>query len=178
MEVENFMEQLKKIIRDIPDFPKPGIIFKDITPLLASPKHYRKMIQWFIDSVEDLPYIDKVLGAEARGFIIAAPVAYKLKAGFIPARKPKKLPYKTISQSFALEYGTDSFEIHTDAILKDEKVLIVDDVLATGGTAEALAKLVEALGGKVIGFRFLIELSFLKGIDKLKNYDVKSLIVY
>ena len=171
------MDDLKKMIRDIPDFPKPGIIFKDITPLLGSAKYFKKMIKAFEETCEDLK-VDKVLGAEARGFIIAAPVALKLKSGFIPARKPKKLPYKTISQSFALEYGTDSFEIHTDSIKKDEKILIIDDVLATGGTAEAMVKLVEQLGGKVVGLRFLIELTFLKGIDKLKKYDVKSLVKY
>jgi len=177
MEEVKIMEELRSIIRDIPDFPKAGIIFKDITPLLGNQKYFRKTIKWFEDSVEDLK-IDKILGAEARGFILAAPVAYKLKAGFIPARKPKKLPYKTISQSFALEYGTDSFEIHIDSIAKGENVLIVDDVLATGGTAEALAKLVEQLGGNVVGFRFLIELSFLNGKSKISKYDVKSLITY
>ncbi|HPG31312.1 MAG TPA: adenine phosphoribosyltransferase [bacterium] len=171
------MKDLKDIIRDVENFPKQGIIFKDITPLLGDGKYFNKMIKMFIESVKDLK-IDKVLGAEARGFIIAAPVAYKLKAGFIPARKPRKLPYKTISQSFNLEYGTDSFEIHTDAIKPGENILILDDVLATGGTAEALVKLVETLGGNVIGLRFLIELSFLKGLDKLQKYNVKSLIKY
>nr|MBP7654816.1 adenine phosphoribosyltransferase [Candidatus Dependentiae bacterium] len=144
------MKDLKDIIRDVPDFPKQGIIFKDITPLLGNGKYLNKMIKLFLESVKDLK-IDKVLGAEARGFILAAPVAYKLKTGFVPARKPKKLPYKTISQSFNLEYGTDSFEIHTDSIKEGENVLILDDVLATGGTAEALVKLVETLGGKVVG---------------------------
>ncbi len=171
------MDDLKKLVRDIPDFPKPGIIFKDITPLLGSGKYFRRTIKAFEDSVSNIE-VNKILGAEARGFILAAPLAIKLKAGFIPARKPNKLPFQTISQSFALEYGTDSFEIHTDSILKNENILIVDDVLATGGTAEAMAKLVEQLGGKVVGFRFLIELTFLKGIEKIKNYDVHSLIKY
>jgi adenine phosphoribosyltransferase len=169
------MNDLANVIRDIKDFPKEGIVFKDISPILQNPKYFNEAIDWYMDSVKDLK-IDKVLGAEARGFIFGAPVASKLNAGFVPARKPGKLPAETISEEFKLEYGTDKFEIHKDSIEPGENVVIIDDLLATGGTAEALCKLVERLGGKVAAVCFLIELDFLKGISKLNNYNVKSLI--
>jgi len=171
------MEDLKKIIRDVPDFPKKGIIFKDIAPLLGNGPAFKKVINWITSSCKNLK-IDKVVGAEARGFMFAAPAAAALNAGFVPARKPGKLPYKTISEEFALEYGTDKFEMHEDAVKKGENVLIVDDLLATGGTAEALVKLVKRLGGNVVGVRFIIELEFLNGLSKLKGCPVETLIKY
>lgn len=170
MELENF-------IRDIQDFPKEGIVFKDITPLLANSKAFQYAIDMLCDKyVKDK--VDYVLGAEARGFIIASAMAYKLDAGFIPARKPGKLPYNTTKEVYELEYGTDALEVHEDAIKEGDKVLVVDDVLATGGTAAAKTALVEKQGGKVFGPAFLIELTFLKGREKLTKYDVFSLIKY
>lgn len=168
---------LKTYIRDIKDFPKEGIIFKDITPLLADSKAFQYSIDMLCDKFVDAK-VDYVLGAEARGFIIASAMAYKLDAGFIPARKPGKLPYATAKQVYDLEYGTDSLEVHEDVIKKGNRVLVVDDVLATGGTAAAKASLVEKMGGEVIGPAFLIELSFLNGRDKLQGYDILSLIKY
>lgn len=167
---------LKAYIRDIPDFPKKGIVFKDITPLLAD----KQAFKYAIDSLAELvtSQVDLVLGAEARGFIIGGALAYRLGAGFIPARKPGKLPYQVTSALYELEYGQDALEIHEDSITPGEKVLIVDDVLATGGTARAKADLVEKLGGKVVSLAFLIELSFLQGRKKLKDYNVQSLITY
>lgn len=168
---------LKTYIRDIKDFPKEGIVFKDITPLLADSKAFQYSIDMLCDKFVDAK-VDYVLGAEARGFIIASAMAYKLDAGFIPARKPGKLPYATAKQVYDLEYGTDSLEVHEDVIKKGNRVLVVDDVLATGGTAAAKASLVEKMGGEVIGPAFLIELSFLNGRDKLQGYDILSLIKY
>lgn len=168
---------LKEIIRDIPDFPKEGIIFKDITPLLQSPLAFAKAIEDIASHFAERK-IDLILGAEARGFILGGALAYKLKTGFIPARKPGKLPYSVTRAIYELEYGTDSLEIHEDSIRQGEKVLIVDDVLATGGTAKAKAELVEKLKGEVVGIAFLIELGFLKGREKLSDYDVFSLITY
>ncbi len=168
---------LKTYIRDIPDFPKPGIVFKDITPLLQSPKAF----QYAIDSIAKRYSSDKVdliLGAEARGFIIGGALAYKLNTGFIPARKPGKLPHNTTKAEYELEYGMDSLEMHMDAIKPGEHVLVVDDVLATGGTASAKVDLVEQLGGKVIGVAFLIELTALNGRDKLGNHNVFALMKY
>ncbi|HAF95196.1 MAG TPA: adenine phosphoribosyltransferase, partial [Elusimicrobia bacterium] len=155
-------ESIKKIIRDVPDFPKKGIIFKDITPLLADHAMFGKMIKLMAEPYRNRG-ITKVLGIEARGFLLAAPIAMELKAGLVPVRKTGKLPYKTVSASYALEYGRDTLQIHEDAVTKDEKVLIVDDVLATGGTASAVCELVEKLGGKVAAIAMLIELEFLKG---------------
>lgn len=168
---------LEKYIRDVPDFPKQGIIFKDITTLLQDGDAFRlslnRMIKKHLDGK-----IDKVVGIEARGFVLGGVMAYKLGCGFVPARKPGKLPYRSKREEYTLEYGTNALEIHEDAIRAGEKVLIVDDLLATGGTALAAAKLVEALGGQVAGVEFLIELGFLHGRDKLRGYAVHSLISY
>lgn len=166
---------LEGYIRDIPDFPKPGIVFKDITPLLASPEGLRQAIDALAAPYEGSG-ITKVLGAEARGFILGGALAYKLGAGFIPARKPGKLPWTTTSAEYALEYGTDQLEMHTDAICCGDRVLIVDDVLATGGTAAAKADLVDRGGAEVIGFAFLMELDFLNGRERLGDRDIVSLV--
>ncbi len=168
---------LKSIIRDIPDFPKPGIIFKDITPLLSDHLAFRKVILDISARFADSD-IDLILGAEARGFIFGSVLAYEMGVGFVPARKPGKLPHRTTTATYELEYGTDSLEVHEDAISPGQRVLVVDDVLATGGTAGAKAELVEKLGGKVAGLAFLIELTFLSRRDKLAGYDIFSLISY
>ena len=159
---------LASYIRDVPDWPKEGIVFKDITPLLASPEGFRDAIDTLAQAFEDAG-VTKILGAEARGFIFGGALGYALGAGFVPARKPGKLPWETTSVQYELEYGTDSLEVHCDAIGADDKVLIVDDVLATGGTAAAKAGLVEQVGATVVGFAFLIELDFLNGRDKLPD---------
>jgi len=169
--------ELKSYVRDIPDWPKEGIVFKDITPLLGDKDSFK----YAIDSIANYfkgKGIDLVLGAEARGFIFGSALAYTMGCGFIPARKPGKLPYNTLSAEYELEYGMDSLEMHEDAIKPDQRVLIVDDVIATGGTAAAKVKLVEQLGGEVAGLAFLIELSFLNGRTKIDGYDVYSLITY
>lgn len=170
-------EVLRARIRDIPDFPKPGIVFKDVTPLLADPVALSTMIDEIVVGL-GRGTVDKVVGIEARGFIVAAPVAYHMAAGFVPVRKRGKLPWETESASYSLEYGEETLEIHRDAIAKGERVAIVDDVLATGGTAEATAQLVERLGGVVAGMAFLIELGFLKGRARLTDYDLFSLVAY
>jgi adenine phosphoribosyltransferase len=171
------MEDLKAYIREVPDFPKPGILFYDITTLLQDPLALRMTVDrfvWFFAQKR----IDKVVGIESRGFIFAPTVAYNLNAGFVPVRKPGKLPYQAARQGYDLEYGTDSIEMHNDAVKPGEHVLIVDDLIATGGTALAAAKLVESLGGQVAGFGFLVELTFLPGRQKLQGYEVQSLIQY
>lgn len=168
---------LKKLIRDVPDFPKKGIIFKDITTLLKNFDGMHNAVEELYNFIESKE-ITKVAGIESRGFILGGLLAQKLHAGFVPIRKPGKLPAETISESYSLEYGTDSIEIHKDAIQKDDKVLLHDDLLATGGTMEAACKLVERLGGEVVQISFLIELTFLNGREKLKKYDVRSLIQY
>lgn len=168
---------LKSKIREIPDFPKKGINFKDITPLLLDHAAFSYALHQIIRRFRG-EGIDIVASAESRGFIIGSVLAYELGAGFVPLRKPGKLPYKTIRQEFQTEYSTDAFEIHEDAIKKGDNVLIVDDVLATGGTASAAAQLVERLGGRVASLVFLIELSFLKGREKIKKYPVFSLLSY
>jgi len=171
------MLDLRKIIRSIPDFPKPGIVFRDITTLLQDPKALR----WVVDNLADhfdSGRIDMVAGAEARGFIFAPAVAYKLGAGFVPVRKPGKLPFETVRATYQLEYGTDTLEIHKDAIKSGQRVLMVDDLLATGGTMLACCDLIERLGGKVAGCAFVVELSFLKGRQKLARYEVFSLVDY
>jgi adenine phosphoribosyltransferase len=168
---------LEKFVRDIKDFPKEGIVFKDITPLLADKKAFQYAIDMLCDKFVGNK-VDYVLGAEARGFIMASAMAYKLDAGFIPARKPGKLPYNTCKEVYELEYGTDSLEVNEDAIKQGDKVLVVDDVLATGGTAAAKVALVQKQGGIVFGPAFLIELTFLDGRRKLSNLDVFSLIRY
>jgi adenine phosphoribosyltransferase len=169
--------KIKDYIRDIADFPKPGVIFKDITPLL---NNHRAMVE-ATDQLLKLignSKIDKVVGMESRGFFFATLLAERLQAGFVPVRKPRKLPYQTIAQEYDLEYGKDILEIHADAIQKGEKVLIHDDVLATGGTAQAVCRLIERLGGEIVQVNFLMELSFLHGRQKLEPYQVKSLLQY
>jgi adenine phosphoribosyltransferase len=171
------MDNLKKLIREVPDFPKPGILFYDITTLLKDGAGFKTVIDALKTRYEKAP-VDLVLGIEARGFIFAPALAYALGAGFVPVRKPKKLPAGTVRQEYQLEYGTDSLEIHEDAIQPGQHVLIVDDLLATGGTAAAVARLVERLGGKVAGLGFVVELDFLKGREKLAGRDVFSLLHY
>jgi len=166
---------LDAYIRDIKDCPKEGIVFKDITPLLASPEGFKAAIDTIASEYVDSG-ITKVMGAEARGFIFGGALAYNLGAGFVPARKPGKLPWTTTSHSYALEYGTDSLEVHTDALVPGDVVLIVDDVLATGGTADAKAALVEKMGAQVAGFAFLLELDFLGGREKLGEPKIVTLI--
>jgi len=168
---------IKKYIRGVKDFPKKGILFRDITTLLKEPEVSRQTLDLLFSFAKDLN-INKVVGIEARGFIFGALLAEKLNAGFVPIRKPGKLPAETESATYALEYGTDTIEIHKDAIQYGEKVLLHDDLLATGGTARAAASLIEKLGGEVVQISFVIELTMLKGREKLKNYDVKSLIEY
>lgn len=165
------------LIRDIPDFPKPGIIFKDITPVLQNPEAFAEIIDGMADYALSKK-ADVVVGVESRGFVLGSPVALKLGKGFVPVRKVGKLPHETIQCEYALEYGTSVVEIHKDAITPGQRVLIVDDLLATGGTAAASVKLVEELGGQVAGIVFLIELAFLNGREKLPGYDVKSFITY
>ena len=171
------MEHLKKLIREVPGFPKPGILFYDITTLLKDAAGFKAVIDALKARYEETP-VDLVLGIEARGFIFAPALAYALGAGFIPVRKPKKLPAQTVREEYQLEYGTDSLEIHADAIEPGQNVLIVDDLLATGGTAAAVTSLVEKLGGKVAGIGFVVELDFLKGREKLAGHDVFSLLRY
>ena len=171
------METLKKMIREVPDFPKPGINFYDITTLLLNPEGLEMTIDALVENCRGVN-IDTVIGVESRGFIFATPVAYQLGAGFIPVRKPKKLPAECVSVSYELEYGTDTLEMHKDAVGEGHNVLIVDDLLATGGTAKAVVDLVESVGGTVAGLLFVVELNFLKGREKFNGYDVKSLIQY
>ena len=168
---------LKDLIRDIPDFPKPGVVFKDITPLLADPDGFGYALEAITGAFAD-GRIDKVVGIEARGFMFAAPIAYRLHAGFIPVRKMGKLPWSIEREEYLLEYGTDLLEIHADAVQPGERVLIVDDVLATGGTASATVRLVERLGGEVVGLGFVIELSFLDGRRQLPGRQLVSLVTY
>ena len=170
-------EQLRTLVRDVPDFPQPGIVFKDITPLLADELAFSTVIDLIVVHF-GRGSVDKVAGIEARGFILASPVAYHFGAGFVPVRKADKLPFETESEEYELEYGMASLEIHTDAVTPGERVLIVDDVLATGGTARATAQLVERIGGKVVGIACLIELGFLRGRERLGDYDLFTLIGY
>jgi adenine phosphoribosyltransferase len=171
------VEDLKKLIREVPDFPKPGILFYDITTLLKDPVGLRQAVDVLADHYAGRK-IDRVVGIEARGFIFAPMVAYRLNAGFVPVRKPKKLPAATARATYNLEYGQDALEMHRDAITPGREVLIIDDLLATGGTAAAVAQLVESLGGRVAGIGFLIELEFLKGREKLTRYEVHSVLKY
>ncbi|AOY76950.1 adenine phosphoribosyltransferase [Clostridium formicaceticum] len=168
---------LSKKIREVQDFPKEGINFKDITTLLQDKDAFQYMVNKLAQELEDLE-IDIVVGPESRGFLVGAPVAYKIGAGFVPVRKPGKLPHETMRYEYQLEYGSDVLEIHKDAIQPGQKVAILDDLLATGGTVLATAKLIEALGGEVVSINFLIELAFLKGRDVLKSYHVKTLVSY
>lgn len=168
--------ELSSYIRDIPDFPQEGVMFKDITPLLADPAAFHRAVDTLADTYRDTG-VTKVMGAEARGFIFGGALAYNLGAGFVPARKPGKLPWNTTKATYALEYGTDSLEVHADALGPDDVVLIVDDVLATGGTAAAKAELAVSTGARVAGFAFLIELDFLHGREKLpEGANIVSLI--
>ena len=168
---------LKDSIRTIPDFPKAGIIFRDVTTLFKDPVAYKQLVDGIVESLNGQT-IDVVVGPEARGFVLGSALAYALGAGFVLARKPGKLPCKTIRHEYALEYGTDALEIHTDAIQPGERVLVVDDLLATGGTALATIRLVEQAGGKVAAARFAIELSDLGGRELLKGYDVSAAVCY
>ena len=168
---------LKAKIREIDDFPRKGISFKDITTLMQDGKAFKFAVDKIIEDLRD-KNVDIVVGPEARGFLMGTPVAYGLEVGFVPIRKPGKLPYETVKFEYDLEYGTDTLEIHKDAILKGQRVAIVDDLLATGGTMVATAKLIESLGGEVVAMEFLIELEFLNGRDILGNYHINSLIKY
>ena len=165
------------MIRDVPDFPKEGIIFKDITTLIKDPEAFKQAVDILADHYTGQE-VDLVVAVEARGYIFGAPIAYKLGAGFIPVRKAGKLPAEKVREEYELEYGTDSVEMHTDAIVPGQKILIVDDLIATGGSAAATVRLVERLGGEVLGIAFLIELAFLKGVEKLKGYDVFTVFEY
>jgi len=171
------MKELQELIRSIPDFPKKGILFRDITTLLQNGREFRRAIDILAEHYKGKK-IDQIVAVESRGFIIASPLAYKLSAGIIPVRKKGKLPYKTVEATYELEYGTDTLEMHADAFQPGANILIVDDLLATGGTAKATIDLVEKLKGKVVGICFLIELTDLKGIEKLKGYEVLSIIKY
>ncbi|WP_224243628.1 adenine phosphoribosyltransferase [Hyalangium gracile] len=168
-------DDVKARLRDVQDFPRPGIVFKDITPMLADPALFGRVINGMAAPFRG-QHVTKVIGVEARGFILGAPVALALNAGFVPARKPGKLPHRTVVERYSLEYGTDGLEIHQDAVLKGERVLVVDDVLATGGTAEATAKLTQQLGGELVGFSFLMVLGFLDGAKRLGADRVRSII--
>jgi adenine phosphoribosyltransferase len=171
------IEDLKALVRDVPDFPQPGVMFKDITPLLADEIAFSTVIDLIVVHF-GRGNVDKVVGIEARGFILASPVAYHFGAGFVPVRKKDKLPWETIVEEYELEYGTAALEIHKDAIRPGERVLVVDDVLATGGTARATASLVERVGGKVVGIACLIELTFLGGRERLRDYELFTLLTY
>jgi adenine phosphoribosyltransferase len=162
-------------LRDVPDFPKPGIVFKDLTPLLSDVEAFRFTVDALADRVAERS-VEKVVGVEARGFIFASAIAYRLGSGLVPVRKPGKLPWHTATETYELEYGTDSLEVHEDAISAGDDVYVIDDVLATGGTAAATCRLVERLGGRVAGVGFVVELGFLNGRAKLPDYDVVSLI--
>jgi adenine phosphoribosyltransferase len=168
---------LARYIRDVPDFPKPGIVFKDVMPLFGAPEALHESVEQLASWAEERSP-DVILGAEARGFVLGAALAYRLGVGFVAARKPGKLPYVTISAKYALEYGVDSLEMHVDAISRGTRVLVHDDLLATGGTARATCDLVEQLGGVVVGAAFLVELAFLDGRSRLAPYDVHSLVRY
>ncbi len=171
------MENLRKLIREVPDFPTPGINFYDITTLLKDPDGFEQTIDALTEQCRGMQ-IDTIIGIESRGFIFATPLAYQLGAGFIPVRKPKKLPAECVSVSYELEYGQDTLEMHKDAVGKGHRVLIVDDLLATGGTAKAVVDLVEGVGGTVEALLFVLELNFLHGRDRFEGYDVRSLIRY
>jgi adenine phosphoribosyltransferase len=177
MNLDAQVESLKSAIRDVPDFPKPGIVFKDITTLLLDPLLLRRSLDLMAVLCGDLR-ADKVVAIESRGFILGGALAYRLGAGFVPVRKPGKLPWRARKATYMLEYGEDSLEMHEDAVGRGEHVLVVDDVIATGGTAAAVGDLAEALGARVSGFVFLVELSFLKGREKLARHEVRSLIRY
>jgi len=167
--------EIESLIRPIPDFPIPGILFRDITPLLKDKQGFRRAIDLFVERFKGRG-IDHVVGIEARGYILGAPIAYAIGAGFIPVRKPGKLPHQTLTEEYALEYGTNSLEIHADAIVRNERILVVDDLLATGGTAAATGRLLERLGARVAAFAFLVELSDLQGRKKLGGHEVVTFV--
>lgn len=171
------MSDFSALIRDIPDFPEPGIVFKDISPVLADPVAFAALVDAMAEPFRDLG-VTKVAGIEARGFTLATPVAGRLGAGFIPIRKPGKLPYTTVREEYTLEYGTDALEMHTDAAHEGEKVLVVDDVIATGGTAAAAVRLLRRVGADVVGFSVFIELAFLNGMEQLDGVRVNALLSY
>ena len=171
------LTKLRELIRDVPDFPKPGIVFKDITPLLAHPAGLSLAVEYLTQPFRSL-HVDIVVGAESRGFIFGTAIARNLSAGFVPIRKPGRLPAETISEEYELEYGTDRMEIHCDAISPSARVLIVDDLLATGGTMAACCRLVAALGGEIVGLAVLIELTFLNGRRKVADYPVHSILTF
>ncbi len=179
LDIKKEIEELKSLIRDVPDFPKPGIVFKDITPLLHRPWAFQKVIDYIGNRYVGVG-VEVVAGIESRGFLLAAALAYKIGAGLAIIRKPGKLPYKTLSATYTLEYGQDAIEIHEDAISKGTKVVLIDDVLATGGTMGAAIELVEKLGGHIVSVDFLLELTFLKGRERIvsKGYPVFSLIKF
>lgn len=171
------VDSLREQIREVPDFPKPGILFYDITTLIKKPKPFAEAIDLMVAPFAD-KHVDVVVGMESRGFIFSAPMALRLGAGFVPVRKLGKLPGETISVEYALEYGTNTLEIHKDAIAKGQKVLVVDDLLATGGTVLGTIELIRQLGAEIVGLSFLVELLFLKGRDRLSDYDIHSIIQY
>lgn len=177
MDLDAQVESLKAVIRDVPDFPKPGIVFKDITTLLRDPLALRRALDLLVVVAGDLA-VDKVVAIESRGFIFGGALAHRLGAGFVPVRKPGKLPWKTRRATYELEYGSDSLEIHEDALVRGDRVLVVDDVIATGGTARAVGDLASGLGATVSAYLFLVELSFLHGRSRLEGRDVRSLIRY
>ena len=168
---------IDKYVRSIPDFPEPGIIFRDVTSIIQSPEGLKQTIDGILERLEGIEF-DVVIGPESRGFIFGMPVAYARQKGFVPVRKKGKIPCETIVKEYALEYGTAVIEMHKDAIKPGQKVVIVDDLIATGGTIEAITEMVESLGGEVVRIQFVMELAGLKGRDKLKNYDVDSLLIY
>jgi len=171
------MEQLRRIIRDVPDFPQKGVVFKDITPLLSDAASFRKAISFMAEPLAEREF-DALIGIESRGFIFAAALAYELGKGHIPVRKPGKLPADTVQVSYELEYGSDTLEMHADAVAPGQRIVIVDDVLATGGTARGVANLVEKVGGHVAALSFFIELDFLNGREKLQSYDICTVLNY
>jgi adenine phosphoribosyltransferase len=175
--MEETMEDLKKLIREIPDYPKPGILFYDLTTLLQDPRGFHSLVDKLCEHYNGKK-VDLVAGIEARGFIFAPALAYRLGAGFVPVRKPRKLPSKTVSVTYELEYGSDQLEIHQDAVKPGQRVLLCDDLLATGGTARAAIELVRKLGGDLVGAAFAVELSFLNGRAKIPGVDVFSLLKY
>jgi len=173
--METVGTRVRDLIRDIPDFPKPGVTFKDITPLLADAAGFANCVEALAGRFASLG-VDKVIGIEARGFIIAAPVAYRLSAGFVPVRKKGKLPFEVYSDTYQLEYGADTLEVHTDSLQQGERVLLVDDVLATGGTAAAARRLVDKLGAHAVGFGCVLELGFLQGRQRLPGLTIETLV--